>query len=65
MKCKAPVFSRWGGPPEGPKPAPTAAANSALMKRDPEAVPKLAESEITELGIKGLKPQAGVALRKK
>jgi hypothetical protein len=33
------------------------------MKRDPEAVAKFAESGIAELEIKGLKPQAGVALK--
>jgi hypothetical protein len=63
VKCKSPVFSRWGGPPNEQKPPPTAASNNAQMKRDPEAVAKFAESGIAELEIKGLKPQAGVALK--
>jgi hypothetical protein len=65
VKCKDPRWAIWGGDPKGGKPAVAAAPNTALSKRDPEVVPKLAESEITELGIKGLKPHAGVALRKK
>ena len=65
VKCKDPRWARWGGPPAGQKPAPAAATNNAQLKRDPEAVPKFAESDIGELGVKGLKPLAGVALRKK
>jgi hypothetical protein len=65
VKCKAPMYNRWGGPPNEQKPPPTAAANNAQVKRDPEAVSKFAESAITEFDIKGLKPQAGVALKKK
>jgi hypothetical protein len=65
VKCKNPVFGRWGGPPTGGGSAPAAARDTAFVARDPAKVDALAESPIAELQVKGLKPQAGTALRKK
>ncbi len=66
VACTDPVYGRWGGPPankiaEGTK----AAQGTAFVERDPSKVEKLAESAITELQVKGLKPQAGKPMRKK
>jgi hypothetical protein len=64
VKCKEPVFGRWGGPWEGASAKGTQAAkDTAFVPRDPSKVEKLAESPLAELGIKGLKPRAGVALK--
>jgi hypothetical protein len=64
VKCKNPIYGRWGGPPanvasEGTRPA----KDTAFVERDPAKVEKLAESAIAELQVKGLKPEAGKALR--
>jgi hypothetical protein len=64
VACKEPIYGRWGGPPadkvaEGTK----AAKDTAFVERDPAKVEKLAESAIAELQVKGLKPEAGKALR--
>jgi hypothetical protein len=66
VKCKDPVYGRWGGPPPGQvaggaKPA----QGTAFVARDPEKVDKLAESPVAELSVKGLKAKAGDAMRKK
>jgi hypothetical protein len=42
-----------------------AAEGTAFVARDPAKVEKLAESSIAELQVKGLKPEAGKALRTK
>jgi hypothetical protein len=65
VACKEPRYGRWGGPPEGFQPAPTAARDTASTTRDLNKVEKLAESPIAELQLKGLKGKAGDALRKK
>jgi hypothetical protein len=65
VKCKNPVYGRWGGPPSGSPNKPSAAQDTAFVARDPEKVEKLAESPIAELQLKGLKPRAGEALRGK
>jgi len=65
VACKEPVYGRWGGPPEGTAAATQPARDTAYVARDPNKVEKLAESPIAELQLKGLKPKAGEALRKK
>ncbi|MFT3709054.1 MAG: DUF2330 domain-containing protein [Archangium sp.] len=65
VKCKDPIYGRWGGPPpgqlaSGAKPA----QGTAFVARDPEKVDKLSESPVAELNVKGLKAKAGDALRK-
>ena len=66
VACKEPIYGRWGGAPadkvaEGVK----ATQGTAFVARDPAKVEKLAESSIAELQVKGLKPEAGLPLRKK
>ncbi|MFZ5444132.1 MAG: DUF2330 domain-containing protein [Myxococcota bacterium] len=66
VKCKNPVWGRWGGPPADTASQGTQAAqDTAFVARDPAKVEKLAESPIAELRLKGLKPKAGEALRGK
>ena len=65
VKCKDPVYGRWGGPPAGKQSGPTAAQGTAFTTRDPGKADALAESPIPEIAVKGLKPAAGQALRKK
>jgi hypothetical protein len=65
VACKEPVYGRWGGPPKGQAAGPQAAKDTAFVQRDPEKVEKLSESPIAELQVKGLKEQAGKALRLK
>ncbi|MFO0599098.1 MAG: DUF2330 domain-containing protein [Myxococcaceae bacterium] len=65
VACRNPVYGRWGGPPTGVAETKGAGADSAFVTRDPDKVEKLAESPIAELQLKGLKPKAGEALRKK
>ncbi len=64
VKCQAPVYGRWGGPPTGAASAPRAAADTALLARDPSKVDALAESPVAELEVKGRKGRAGEPLRK-
>jgi len=64
VKCKDPVFGRWGGPWAGEQQAGTKAVeDSAFVARDPAKVEALAESPIAELAVKGVKAKAGDALR--
>ncbi len=64
VKCKNPVFGRWGGPWPGEQQAGTKGIeDSAFVARDPAKVEALAESPIAELAVKGLKAKAGDALR--
>ena len=64
VKCKDPVYGRWGGPWEGQaKQGPVAARDTAFAKRDPELLAKLAEASVPEFEVKGLKPRSGVPLR--
>ncbi len=66
VACKEPRWGRWGGPPSEKEAAgPKAAQGTAFVARDPAKVEKLAESSIAELQVKGLKTEAGKALRKK
>ena len=66
VKCKEPVYGRWGGPPANAKAEGIKAAQgTAFVARDPSKVEKLAESSIAELQVKGLKTEAGKPLRKK
>ncbi|MFT3709053.1 MAG: DUF2330 domain-containing protein [Archangium sp.] len=66
VKCKDPVWGRWGGPTSGQQQAGTQAAQgTAFVARDPAKVDSLSESPVAELNVKGLKTKAGEALRKK
>jgi len=65
VKCKNPVYGRWGGPPPGESTAGTQAAkDTAFVARDPAKVDALSESPIAELQVKGLKPEAGKPIKK-
>jgi hypothetical protein len=64
VKCKDPVYGRWGGPWQNKQAEGTKAAkDTAFVERDPSKVEKLAESAIAELQVKGLKTEAGKPLR--
>jgi hypothetical protein len=65
VRCKAPVYGRWGGPwptVQTDGQAKTA-SDTAFVTRDPSKVDALAESPIAELAVKGVKARAGEALR--
>jgi hypothetical protein len=64
LKCKDPVYGRWGGPWPGEQHASNkTATDTAFVARDPAKVDALAESPIAELEVKGKKGRAGEALR--
>ncbi|MCU0698161.1 MAG: DUF2330 domain-containing protein [Myxococcaceae bacterium] len=65
VKCKAPVYGRWGGPwpTEKADGQTKTAGDTAFVTRDPTKVDALAESPIAELSVKGVKARAGEALR--
>ena len=64
IACANPVRGTWGGPPSGGRPRAVAAEDLGLVKRDETLTAKLAESPVSELGIKGLKTRAGLSVKK-
>jgi hypothetical protein len=64
IACSNPVRGKWGGPPNGGRPKPTAAEDLGLVKRDEALASKLVESPLPELGIKGMKARAGIPVKK-
>jgi hypothetical protein len=63
IACANPIRGRWGGPPMGGAPPPSAAVGTPFVQRKLELAEKLAESPVEELGIKGKKPRAGEPLK--
>ena len=60
IACENPRRGIWGGPPNGGRPSPLAAQETAFAPRSPETAKKLVESAVAELSLAGIKPRAGV-----
>jgi hypothetical protein len=58
IACSNPVRGRWGGPPQGGRPPPLAAQDTAFAPRGRE-LGTFAESPVSELGVSGKKQRAG------
>jgi hypothetical protein len=59
ITCSEPRRGVWGGPPGGGMPPSRPALDTAFAPRKADLAPKLAESPVAEVGIKGTKPYAG------
>ncbi|MDX2014313.1 MAG: DUF2330 domain-containing protein [Myxococcaceae bacterium] len=58
IACSNPVRGRWGGPPQGGRPPPLAAQDTAFAPRGKE-LGTFTESPVSELGVSGKKQRAG------
>jgi hypothetical protein len=56
VKCDNPRYNRWGGPPNGGQPAPTAAKGLASAPRGAVQLPKVVRSPVPTLGLAGQPP---------
>jgi hypothetical protein len=56
VKCDHPSYDRWGGPPNGGEPGPTAAKGLANAPRGAVQLSKVVRSPVPTLGIKGQAP---------
>jgi hypothetical protein len=58
IACSNPVRGRWGGPPQGGRPGPLAAQDTAFAPRGKD-LGAFTESPVSELGVSGKKQRAG------
>lgn len=56
VKCDKPVYGRWGGPPNGNTPQPTAAKGLANAPRGKVALKSVVRSPVPTLGLPGQPP---------
>jgi hypothetical protein len=56
VKCDHPQYGRWGGPPGGGEPGPTAAKGLANAPRGAVTLSKVVRSPVPTLGLKGQAP---------
>jgi len=56
VKCDHPQYGRWGGPPNGAMPEPTAAKGLANAQGGTVALGKVVRSPVPTLGIPGQPP---------
>jgi MYXO-CTERM domain-containing protein len=63
IECKEPVRGRWGGPPGGRAPQPTAATGLAFVERGAVSLPQMLAEDVPDLGVKavaaGVTPATG------
>jgi hypothetical protein len=56
VACANPMYDRWGGPPGGNDPAPTAAKGLAMAPRGKVVLKSVVRSPVPTLGIAGSPP---------